>query len=419
MKPSLAIGTTRLIKTVDPIYRRRVMGVFGDAVIGYWPLSDYLWGAVNDISGRGNLCSFSGTTPQAVTSIAGLPCPQFSTGHTINMAAANLPALFNGLEGSISAWVKPTNSGVWADTTQRFILHLRADANNYILVTSNGTGWLLCYYVAGGTTYLYNCPIYSSGWTHVTVSWSHTANRWSVFLNGMLAFRQLMTSSWAGALMADTAIGGSWGTFFWNGYISDVFCTNREMTDFENRQIGYVSTPAKRLTFLGDSLTVHNSVYSTYPHRLMASYNGGNVGIHNVAVGGASIMSGLADQVAQVTGDDADSITIALGTGDWDAGDMEALKTTLRTQIGILQSTNPRAKIDYANVWPRWTDTSGSTPVLFPNIRSAISTVCAELGATCWDTFTSPWFNASDTIDGLHAIDTGQTKIETQMLSRL
>ena len=60
---------------------------------------------------------------------------------------------FNGAVGSVVAWAKVFNAGVWTDGTNRNILRFRADANNRIDVYSAvGDNRIVCGYTAGGTS---------------------------------------------------------------------------------------------------------------------------------------------------------------------------------------------------------------------------------------------------------------------------
>ena len=98
---------------------------------------------------------------------------------------------------------------------------------------------------------------------------------------------------------------------------------------------------------------------------------------------------------------------------------MATLHATAESGIAALKLSNPNATIYWMNVLPRWTDSTGVTEVAKGNIRTAIAAACTAQGVTCWDTYTVPWIEASDTSDGLHPTAAGNALINTQVQALL
>jgi len=166
------------------------------------------------------------------------------------------------------------------------------------------------------------------------------------------------------------------------------------------------------MTNIGDSIT-------SDPSYVGKVRNAKHYWSNNWAVGTSTIISDFSTQVANAVNDNADIIIIALGTNDDNFGNMVALQSAFESGISTLKTTNPNAKIYVMNVLPRWTDTGGGTPVDKSNIRNAISTACASQNVICWDTFSDPWIDASDTVDGLHPDDAGHQKISDRIVALL
>jgi hypothetical protein len=171
-------------------------------------------------------------------------------------------------------------------------------------------------------------------------------------------------------------------------------------------------TPSTTMTILGDSISVNNDMWPVKVS--IATYL-----VLDHAIIGDNIISEMDIQTSEAVNDNADIIIIALGTNDNNGGDMGVLQAKVEENIAELKLSNPSATIYYMNVLPRWTDSSGTTVFNKANIRTAIEAACAAQDITCWDTFTTPWINASDTADGTHPNNGGDTKIWNEISLRI
>lgn len=182
---------------------------------------------------------------------------------------------------------------------------------------------------------------------------------------------------------------------------------------------GNVANYSRRLSMLGDSIETQADSHWNWFRQVVASYNGGDCVSTIHAAAGAGVLAGttpLATEVTASSGDNSNILFIALGTND---GSATGLQAEIEEQIPILKASNPTGIVIYLNVWPRWTDSGGGTPVDRSAQRAAISAACTTLGVICWDTYTSPWFTAADTLDGLHPNASGHDKITAKVLELL
>lgn len=170
----------------------------------------------------------------------------------------------------------------------------------------------------------------------------------------------------------------------------------------------------KILTVIGDSIAADINSFG----RLMQREN--NYALCSYAVGGASIFYSAMDlQTVAAINDNADIIINELGTNDDETDNMSLKQTEIQNRLKIQKASNPNATIYYMNVLPRWTDVGGLTEAMKPNIRACIAAACLAENVTCWDTYTDPWINASDTIDGIHPSAAGHVKIRNRILALL
>ena len=165
-----------------------------------------------------------------------------------------------------------------------------------------------------------------------------------------------------------------------------------------------------RIGVLGDSISAG---YNRWPYNVPGT-------ILNHAVAGQDVVNNMDAQTVAAASDSAEIIIIALGTNDdGSAGNMAALQAEYEENVAELKVSNAGATIYAMNVLPRWTDVGGGTPVDRSSIRTAIAAACTSQGITCWDTFTTPWIAANETLDGLHPNVVGSAKIAAQVIARL
>jgi hypothetical protein len=152
---------------------------FGSGNWAWWTMTDI---DVNDLSGHG----VYGRGKSATLGVAGIgdgnTAMSFNgTSDYINIWSPGLVSAFNSLEGTLSAWVKPT----W-DATTRWAVNLSVNTTNYVSLAKTTTvGVITGLYVAGGTVKQVNFATGSpAGWLHIAVTWSKSADQVIFYVAG-------------------------------------------------------------------------------------------------------------------------------------------------------------------------------------------------------------------------------------------
>lgn len=405
----LSVGAGGIGQAASVSYDQQILNL---TPIVYYPLWDAV-GATSaiDLMGLGN------GTPSNVTFGAtgvayGRTAASFNgTTSSINVYSAALNSVFDGNTGSMVVW---GNSTDWANATLRALFSIFVNASNKIQIYCQ-SGLVTFSHIAGGTTKTKQYQVFTglTDFMRFTMTWGGgemvyyiNDNPVSSALTGLGTFAGALSSSacMIGALLANTNV--------FTGSLAHAALFTRKLTAAEVIQMGYGNIT--RFTFLGDSIS---DGQDDFPAFTAPGY--GRAVINNHAAGGASIAASMAGQVTASANDSANIIIIALGTNDDNAGNMTTLQATYETQVAALKVSNPNATIYALNVFPRWTDSGGGTPVDKSNIRTAIAAACTAQSITCLDTFTVPWFNAADTSDGLHPTVAGARKVTQNLLAAL
>lgn len=174
---------------VGMTYAQNVLNVKNANLLSYWPL----W----ETSGT-NADNFEGTAARDGT-YAGvtLDSSTFTNGDPVGLwdgvndrceiYTASLSSAWDGLEGSISLWIKVANSGVWTDGNTRIALILLSDARNSVDIRDSGTNNQIDFnYKAANVSKAINkTGVSSTGWIHVGMSWSDSADEMKAYYNGV------------------------------------------------------------------------------------------------------------------------------------------------------------------------------------------------------------------------------------------
>lgn len=410
-------GTRRI---VDENYEQ-ILNLFGSSIIAYWPLNDTIGTVAKDSSINNRHGLYVGTPALAnVAAPRNINTLTFDASNDkVNIYSAALAAAFNGAEGSLMLWIK-IGAAEWADSTQRNMFYLSADASNRVeLYKSTNANQIAMSYRAGGVAKALTVNnISHTDWWSYQVTWSKSNDRLFFYINGTQINTPITgLGTFAGALASTaTNIGSITTAQLFKGSIAHVVLLNREATPAEVKAYATISVH-KKITVLGDSISAMGDI--TWPFKLPFQYSYGSIPLTVRGVTGASISSGLAAQVTAAASDNASHIIIAMGTNDDNAGNMTTLQATAEAQIAALKVSNPGAQLYWLNVLPRWTNNTGATPVDKANIRTAIEAACTAQSITCWDTLTDPWITAAQTSDGLHPINAGMDAIVTQVKARI
>ena len=150
------------------------------------------------------------------------------TNDFVNIYSTALSNAFNPKEGSLTAWVKVSGAGVWTDGTNREVIRLLADNNNFVFIDKDTANNALRFeYGAGGTFSLVNpSGLSNTGWMHVVLTWSKSNDQVKAYINGAQVGSTVTgLGTWVGSLgTISTAIGAAntSGSVPWSGQIDEV-----------------------------------------------------------------------------------------------------------------------------------------------------------------------------------------------------
>lgn len=406
----------------DEKYSDRIRTVFGSHLIGYWPMNEETGTVIYDVSGNARNGAYNIITLNNAQSPNNRPSPLFTT-RNANLYSTSLNSAFSGVEGCISMFLKVSEAGKWIEGGKTGFL-FQADANNYIYcVIGGGDYQFVMVYRSGGTNKSYVMLLNNIGWFHMAITWSKVNDRAIFWINGVPVNTATTLVDWAGELSTGLASLGGYDlvTEIWNGWKSDVVLLDYEPTRAEMQKLAKPdSARLSCISILGDSISYYADGVLRWCYNVAGSAFGGWGSIINHAAAGASIEEQIAGQVTASATDDSTCIILALGRNDSNiVGNIAPTIAKVETAIDDLRISNPRASIYYLNVLPTWTDATGTTEVEMGNVRASIATACASRSVTCWDTYTDPWIDAADTVDGVHPTLDGHAKIAARVLALL
>jgi hypothetical protein len=195
--------------------------------IAYWPLNESSGAVAYDISGNGYNGAHTGVTLGQTGIGDGNTCPLFDgTNDFTNVYTTGFRDAFNGAEGTLQAWARVFNVGVWTDgLNARRIVNLRVDADNFIRIRKSANNTIIYEYKAGGTTENQSkSSMTTTDWFHVAVTWSVSADAVTYYYDGAQEGTPDATlGTWVGDLAStQNAIGAATTTPDnpWHGYLA-------------------------------------------------------------------------------------------------------------------------------------------------------------------------------------------------------
>lgn len=230
-------------------YYQRVKSLFGANLIAYNPLWEPVGttgtGSVSDISGN----SCTGTPANVTFGVTGIgdgrTAASFSgTNSKINIYTAVLAALFDGQEGGVSVWAKITPAAL-TDGANHVVAIIYANSSNYIeiLKTTTNNQYLFDFH-AGGVTKNVAATITDTDWMRLTVTWSLSNNRLTVYKNdAQIGTTQTGLGTWNGSGLSSTlcVIGAEGTALWWSGQVAHFMVTDREILPYEVPQHGWMT----------------------------------------------------------------------------------------------------------------------------------------------------------------------------------
>jgi hypothetical protein len=200
--------------------------------IAYWPLWEKSGTVaeclVNPVQNGTYDSDVSGWPPGAGIG-DGNTAPYFSGNDSVNVFSTSLRDAFDEDEGTVSAWCRVLNVGVWSDAAIRHIIYAFAAGTSLVRVRKEAAvnevrGW---HTTSGFTTQEFTTT--TTAWFHVVFRWSKAAERVDVYMDGTEYTNLGPLSAWAGALTS-VYIGSDGVANEWQGWLAHVAFWDRVLT---------------------------------------------------------------------------------------------------------------------------------------------------------------------------------------------
>ena len=161
--------------------------------------------------------------------IDGSPVPFFDGANDFgNIYTTALRDAFSGVAGTVALWAKVSGAGVWTDGVGRYMVRIRANADNEVILFKSSTNNLFVLrYEAGATVNFQNVAATPTAWFHVAITWDKNAGgtgEVKYYYNGSASgATDTGLGTWVGTPSStDTVIGASSTVpaTVWDGYLA-------------------------------------------------------------------------------------------------------------------------------------------------------------------------------------------------------
>jgi hypothetical protein len=232
--PSGFIGTKRVLLGSPSTYSDKMLGTQPANLIGYWPMDEPTGAVAIDYSSEGNDGAYTGVTLGQTGIGDGKTCPLFDGSNDVNnLYSAGLIADFSGSAGTIATWAKVSGSGVWTDSTARYMCAFFVNSNNYAYIyKASANNRLVGELKAGGSQEWLTSDGHSeTDWWHFAFTWDKTANQTKLYHDGSLDDSDDVTGTWSGSItkMVIGALNGT-PTGVWDGYLAHTALWTKALT---------------------------------------------------------------------------------------------------------------------------------------------------------------------------------------------
>jgi len=235
-----------LVRTgIDAAYFQRVLATQTSSLVAFWPLWEQAGSVALDIAGGFRNGIYSNVTLGAEGIGDGRAAGSFNgTTSYVNIYSTLLTAAFNGAAGTLMAWAKVANAGVWTDGTQRTIARLSVDGSNQAEISrSTVNNRMNLIYRAGGTSKIVAInSLTSVDWLKFVITWDKAIDQVIGYMAGAQQGATLTgLGTWAGSLSSTQCClgaGTTTPTLLWSGSLARVALWNVALTAAEILALG-------------------------------------------------------------------------------------------------------------------------------------------------------------------------------------
>lgn len=218
-------------------YANKVINIQPQNLVAYWPLFEQSGAVAYDYSrfSAHGMYATGGVVSLGQTGIGdGRTAASFNgTTSYVDVYSASLVQNFNPFEGTLMAWAKVANAGVWTDGAAHQVVNFTTDINNAIDIrktaTNNTVGGV---YLAGGVSKsILTAPLNGSlSYYNTTMTWSKSADQFKVYINSVLQSTSTGLGIWGNVIIKGQIGANGSGATLWSGSIAHVALWNTPLT---------------------------------------------------------------------------------------------------------------------------------------------------------------------------------------------
>jgi hypothetical protein len=196
--------------------------------------------------------------------------------------SASLDAAFNGSEGMVSHWLTMNSAASWIDATAYVSFQLLGDAASLVYHNKGTSGYDAGFYTANSVAEsILIGQMAGTRWINVLLSWSKTADKFTVFINGTKQRPATTLGTWSGTLGITSKFGSAANNGSkWPGAIQHAIMASAAPSDAQARGVAQTNG---QVVFVGDSRSVGTKGW-TFPAVDLA-YPAGSIGFGGRGVG--------------------------------------------------------------------------------------------------------------------------------------
>jgi concanavalin A-like lectin/glucanase superfamily protein len=225
-------------------YPRKVLSIWPQYLVAYWPMDELAGSAAIDRSGNGRNGAYTSATLNQLGWRGGGAASFDGLLSFNNVFSTSLQSNFPTTEGTIAFWAQVSGAGVWTDAILRRLTIFQVDANNRVFAQKNATSnQLQLSYIAGGTTKTVTTSSFSPTTPfHAAITWSVAADQVKVYVNGLQSgTTQTGLGTWAGTIATNAMVVGAGNTTplnVWSGIMQDFAIWRAPLTDAQIAALG-------------------------------------------------------------------------------------------------------------------------------------------------------------------------------------
>jgi hypothetical protein len=222
------VASNALASSSRLFWKPQILNIFGNHVIGYWPLNETIGTNADDKSTNNYDATYEGTFTLNQYGVYNTPSVLF-TSADLNIKSTGLAGSFNPNEGFIGVILSSLSSDSWNDANTYYFFGIQVDSNNRIFARRTGLV-IEIYHFAGGTSNTIAIDtVAGTKWFSLGFRWSKSEGALATYINGVEVRKSSVAlGNWVGNLTS----GGLYfyssanGSFCLPGYCSHAYLLN-------------------------------------------------------------------------------------------------------------------------------------------------------------------------------------------------